>query len=367
MTGTVQITWTNSSGQQTEVSATTPLPTTSTGSGITADQVQGNIADDAPDSGYPVKTGGVYKTAFIGHTPGDRADFVTDVYGNQRTATVLNSNGAVNGISLASGLGFAFIQNQSASVLVPASAMMVNNGTTADMAPGNTSGLFVQGNVASGVADVGNGVKMAGKYNATLPTLTDGQRGDAQLGANSVLLTTIVNSAGVQYNTAGTAADAGSTQSNGVLTVRNMNFGFNGATWDRGRSIVGAVAAGTGNTSVGIAPTSAAPAGIAPSTVAASVNSLKNSAGNFYGYNCCAGSTAGYFIAYNSATMPNNLDALTASLILFCLPVAANGSVSGMWDIPKYASAGIQFMFSTITTARTDPAVAALVLSGVVV
>lgn len=40
------------------------------------------------------------------------------------------------------------------------------------------------GNVASGATDSGNPVKIGGKYNSTLPTLTDGQRGDAQLDVN---------------------------------------------------------------------------------------------------------------------------------------------------------------------------------------
>lgn len=37
------------------------------------------------------------------------------------------------------------------------------------------------GNTAAGAADSGNPVKIGGKYNATPPTLTDGQRGDLQL------------------------------------------------------------------------------------------------------------------------------------------------------------------------------------------
>ena len=36
----------------------------------------------------------------------------------------------------------------------------------------------VVGNIAAGVADSGNPVKTGGKYNASAPTLVDGQRGD---------------------------------------------------------------------------------------------------------------------------------------------------------------------------------------------
>lgn len=43
------------------------------------------------------------------------------------------------------------------------------------------SSTQVQGTVAAGATDSGNPVKIGGVYNATLPTLTDGQRGDLQL------------------------------------------------------------------------------------------------------------------------------------------------------------------------------------------
>ena len=57
----------------------------------------------------------------------------------------------------------------------------VYNGTTWDRQRGDTSGTYAVGNIASGVADSGNPVKVGGKYNATSPTLTTGQRGDLQL------------------------------------------------------------------------------------------------------------------------------------------------------------------------------------------
>lgn len=47
------------------------------------------------------------------------------------------------------------------------------------------------GNVASGATDSGNPVKVGGKYNATAPTLTDGQRGDVQLDVNGNLKVTL--------------------------------------------------------------------------------------------------------------------------------------------------------------------------------
>lgn len=49
------------------------------------------------------------------------------------------------------------------------------------------TGLAVCGNVNSGSADSGSPVKVAGKYNATAPTLSDGNRGDLQLDASGNL------------------------------------------------------------------------------------------------------------------------------------------------------------------------------------
>lgn len=48
----------------------------------------------------------------------------------------------------------------------------------------------VQGNVAAGGADSGNPVKVGGVHNTTLPTLSNGHRGDLQLSARGALLTT---------------------------------------------------------------------------------------------------------------------------------------------------------------------------------
>jgi len=47
----------------------------------------------------------------------------------------------------------------------------------------------VQGNSASGAADVGNPVKVGGIYNLSAPTFTDGMRGDLQLDASGNLKT----------------------------------------------------------------------------------------------------------------------------------------------------------------------------------
>jgi len=93
----------------------------------------------------------------------------------------------------------------------------------------------VQGNVAAGTTDVGNPVKVGGEYLTTLPTLTNGQRGDMMLSSRSELLVSLYSS-GTSITGAANNADAiaaGSTAS----TLRTFSFNglFNGTTWDRAR------------------------------------------------------------------------------------------------------------------------------------
>lgn len=76
-----------------------------------------------------------------------------------------------------------------------------------------------QGNVASGATDSGNPVKVGGKYNTTPPTLTNGQRGDAQLDVNG-------NSKVTQATLV-----AGEDLTNNVLKVE-QRFSYSRATAD---------------------------------------------------------------------------------------------------------------------------------------
>lgn len=88
-------------------------------------------------------------------------------------------------------------------------------------------------NAASGSADVGNPIKTGGKYNATPPTLTDGQRGDTQLdsaGNTKVAIAAATSGlVGLAYNTPLTITRPANTTpySNldvvgGALTFPNM-------------------------------------------------------------------------------------------------------------------------------------------------
>lgn len=65
------------------------------------------------------------------------------------------------------------------------------------------------GNVGAGAADAGNPVKIGGKYNATPPTLSDGQRGDLQLDATgNVRIAVYPAGATALQSSSGNVADA---------------------------------------------------------------------------------------------------------------------------------------------------------------
>jgi hypothetical protein len=100
----------------------------------------------------------------------------------------------------------------------------------------STNSPPVSGNVASGATDSGNPVKVAGRYNATLPTLTDGQRGDVQVDTRGGLLVTLKG-----YNAAvpiSSVSPADASSGLGSLPVVNYGLIFNGSTYDRQRGDV---------------------------------------------------------------------------------------------------------------------------------
>lgn len=147
------------------------------GSSSGTTSVTGNVADNAVDSGNPVKVGGRYNLSAQTYADGDRADLQMDVNGR------------------------ALVQSS--------------------------------GNVASGATDTGNPVKVAGVYRATSPTLTDGQRGDLQLGTRGSLNVTLfpANNAtpgGFQVNNSDAVATTATT-----LAATGFGMIFNGSTWDR--------------------------------------------------------------------------------------------------------------------------------------
>src|ERR1700730_11048288 len=128
-------------------------------------------------------------------------------------------------------------------VLPTASFNEVYNGSTWDRLGGTAAnGVYTQGAVASGSADSGNPVKVGGRYNsAGLPTLTNGQRGDLQLTANSRLVTALSDGFGNFAQLASTGFDGNATNGINVLTS-SYGLLFNGTTWDRQRNNIDSAA-----------------------------------------------------------------------------------------------------------------------------
>lgn len=119
-------------------------------------------------------------------------------------------------------------------VTVQASSAIIGNVRIDQTTPGTTNGVAATGNVASAATDSGNPVKIGGRYNATQPTLTDGQRGDIQLDSRANVIVSI-NGKG---NTGGAnvySVTADGAAANSGLATWSETALYNGATWDRAR------------------------------------------------------------------------------------------------------------------------------------
>ena len=122
-----------------------------------------------------------------------------------------------------------------------------------DRANSAASPVFIQGNIASGATDAGNPVKVGGKYNSTLPTLSDGQRGDIQQDSRGGVIAVIKGSGTSNAAAVGLSADASSNQQ--ALYVASRPELYNGSTFDRVRTnvdqTVGITASGVTTTQTG--------------------------------------------------------------------------------------------------------------------
>lgn len=155
------------------------------------------------------------------------------------------------------------------------------SGTTADQ---------VQGNVASGAADSGNPVKIGAVFNTALPTLTAGQRGDAQMDANGNLKTRLVGTpvTGIRgvSNAALTSLLLPTDTGSSLRPTAFAPFRFNGTSWDPDTK-----------------PNAAAR--LLSSAATTNATSVKTSAGELFkifGY--CAAAAAVFLKFYNKASSP---------------------------------------------------------------
>lgn len=105
---------------------------------------------------------------------------------------------------------------------------------------GTDGSSAVVGSVAAGATDSGNPVKIAGKYNSTQPTLTDGQRGDFQVDSRANARVTLFKAdTGSNIGALTLDSDATAAANLGLFTQAFATL-FNGTSWDRQRGTVAA-------------------------------------------------------------------------------------------------------------------------------
>ena len=194
----------------------------------------GNAASGASDAGNPVKVGGRYNATPPTLGDGQRGDAQLGSRGSLSVQLKVADSGSAISSTATPGDG----ASNSTTNLNASTFPMAFNGTGWDRQRGDTNGLYVGGNVAAGASDAGNPVKVGARYNATLPTLADGQRGDIQIGTRGSLNVQlkVADGTGAISSTA-TPADGAS---NSITTLNASTFPavFNGTTWDRLRGDV---------------------------------------------------------------------------------------------------------------------------------
>jgi len=150
------------------------------GTGANANQVQGNAASGATDSGNPVKIGGVYNSTQPTFTTGQRGDAQVDQRGNLKVA--IYTRDGVTG----AGVGVAGVDSltNSQSGLVTYSLLSSYNGTTWDRI---RSGQTTPTTTLTGFT---NSLPWA-IYHTSPTARTDGQGGPAEADANGNLQTNL--------------------------------------------------------------------------------------------------------------------------------------------------------------------------------
>jgi hypothetical protein len=100
----------------------------------------------------------------------------------------------------------------------------------------------VVGSVAAAAADSGNPVKVGGIYNSTLPTYTNGQRGDVQIGTRGSVHVELWGSDAATTPTISGSGGDGASNGNALFVTGSRGFLFNGSSWDRAFTCTNTVA-----------------------------------------------------------------------------------------------------------------------------
>lgn len=202
-------------------------------------------------------------------------------------------------------------------------------------------------------------ITSGGVFNTTLPTLTTGQRGDAQLTSRGSLNVAVYNTAGAALDIVNNTGDGQASGYQGVI-ARAYTYVYNGSTLDHWYGANAANQNGVGVGAVALIPCSANNCAITP-VVSGSLESghvLKASAGNLYRLTVTS-SISGYILVFNSITVPAD-GAVTPQM---CRVVNAGSTEIDHTAIPDRFATGISVAFST-TGCFTKTASATAMIEG---
>lgn len=118
------------------------------------------------------------------------------------------------------------------SAKLPSSLGAKTGALSFSVVPNTDTNFPVVGAAASGAPSAGNPVRVAARYNTTLPTFADGNAADIQVGTRGSLNVQLKVADGTASIGSGVPSDALSNSTNAIAT-QALNSVFNGTTWDR--------------------------------------------------------------------------------------------------------------------------------------
>ncbi len=245
------------------------------------------------------------------------------------------------------GLAFSLTDAGGAPALLPGFVLTDTSGNP--LTPLASGGSVVTtGNVASGAADSGNPVKVGGRYNLSLPVLTDGQRGDLQLDPVGNNRSRIVARQAAGADNISNNTIAWPTPHNGADTTSGPfatgGFLYNGSTWDRAKK-------------------PSATSRITSSANSTNATVAKAGAGDLFGiqgYNTTA--SVVYLKLYNKASAPS----VGTDTPVKTIPIPPNAPVPPgcTWANGFYFSTGIAYALTGAAADNDTTAVSAGAIVG---
>lgn len=305
-----------------------------TGASPGANTVNGRLATINTTLGTPFQAGGS-----IGNTSFASTQSGTWTVGLGAGAATI---GAISNTAFgATQSGTWNITNVSGTVSLPTNAAQETGGNLATLTTQQTSATTAIGSQSDAVCGTATGtcsLIALSKYSNNLTSFN-------------------INNGTANVSGGNSSSDGLST---GLQTLYTTALGrvFNGTSWDRSRGDVNGswvVMSASASASVGIAPAT---------TQGSNTNSLKGTAGNVYSLQGLASTTAGFLILYDAATAPTSGTALTATLVRYCMPIAASQGLDKVFQVPAAMTNGAQILFSTTCSTYTAVSPAAIQLTG---